>query len=460
MVRSFIRKVHGTAIVARNLIGQAKVPYLPEDQLHEIRDRRVREIVGYAARTVPFYRDFFRSERIGPAEIRGAEDLARLPLIDKQTVRAQPERFLSTSSRARTGLSVWTSGTTGMPLQVWHDRYSLLANSAYNGRVRTVIGNLLGTSALYQELRIGQPDSMLNSLPRFLDQNRFMLCSRRHVFRSLYDPMEEVVRAINVHRPKVIACSYGSYLELLFRTVAARRLQMHLPRVLIHYSDAMSDDGKRLIEEQYRIPVLSEYSAIEALKIGFVCEERCGFHCHDDLTHIRIVDSDGQPVPVGGTGEVVISNLVNHGTVLLNYRLGDVAILSAERCSCGRTLRLLSLLGGRVSDMIRLPDGSVVHSGQVRVACNARIRGDPQGLLQYQLIQHDLSLFEFRLATVDQEAFDRTVGGFVSDLQAMLGPDVSIEAVRFVDRLPPGPGGKTRSVIAKQGPRSIDRADD
>ncbi len=458
MVRSFIRKAHGTALVARNLIGQAKVPYLPEHQLHEIRDRRVREIVGYAARTVPFYRDFFRSERIDPTDIRGAEDLARLPLIDKETVRDQPLRFLSTSSRARTGMGLWTSGTTGTPLQLWHDRHSLLANSAYNGRVRAVIGSLLGTGAVYQELRIGQPDSILDSLPRFLDQNRFMLSSRRHVFRSLYDPLEDVVRAINVHRPEVIACSYGSYLELLFRTVAARCLEMHLPRALIYYSDAMSDGAKRLIEEQYHIPVLSEYSATEALKIGFFCEERCGFHCHDDLTHVRIVDSGGQPLSTGQRGEVVISNLVNHGTVLLNYRLGDVAILSAARCPCGRTLRLLSLLEGRVSDIIHLPDGSSVHSGRVRVACNSRIRGDPQGLLQYQLIQHDLSLFEFRLATVDQEAFDRTVGGFVSDLQAMLGPDVSIEAVRFADRLPPGPGGKTRSVIAQLEPNSSDLA--
>jgi phenylacetate-CoA ligase len=450
-VRGFIRKAQGTAIVARNLIGQAGLPYLPDNELHEIRDRRVSEIVGYAARTVPFYRDFFQSEGIDPAGISCAEDLERLPLIDKQTVREQPERFLSTSSLARSGMGVWTSGTTGMPLQVWHDRRSLLANSAYNRRIRTAIASLLGTGSVYEELRVGQPDSMLNQLPGFLDQNRFMPFPRRHIFQSLYEPLKEVVRAINVHRPEVIACSYGSYLELLFRTVRERGLEMHVPRVLIHYSDAMSGDGTRLIEEEFGIAVVSEYSATEAFKIGFVCEERCGFHCHDDLTHVRIVDVDGRSVPVGQEGEVVISNLVNHGTVLLNYRLGDVAALSDEPCRCGRTLRLLSLLEGRVSDIIRLGDGSSVHSGRVRVACNQRMHQDSQGLLQYQLIQRGMDVFEFRLATVGLEAFDRTVGGFVSDLQAILGPDVTIEALRFADSLPPGPGGKTRAVIADLG---------
>ena len=45
---------------------------------------------------------------------------------------------------------------------------------------------------------------------------------------------------------------------------------------------------------------------------------------------------------------MVISNLVNRGAVLLNYRLGDVASLSTGKCSCGRILLMLSELEGRV----------------------------------------------------------------------------------------------------------------
>jgi hypothetical protein len=42
------------------------------------------------------------------------------------------------------------------------------------------------------------------------------------------------------------------------------------------------------------------------------------------------------------SGEVVVSNLVNRETVLLNYRLGDVAASLPDRCPCGRSLPLLS----------------------------------------------------------------------------------------------------------------------
>ena len=95
-------------------------------------------------------------------------------------------------------------------------------------------------------------------------------------------------------------------------------------------SDAMTPEGRALIQERFGIPVLGRYGAIEALKIGYTCEAEVGYHLHEDLCHVRIVDD-----------EVVLSNLVNRGTILLNYRLGDIASRLEEPCPCGRSFRRL-----------------------------------------------------------------------------------------------------------------------
>ena len=63
----------------------------------------------------------------------------------------------------------------------------------------------------------------------------------------------------------------------------------------------------------------------------------------------------------GEQGEVVISNLVNGASVLLNYPVGDVAAMSTAPCPCGRTFRSLSELEGRVEDILPLADGRFVH---------------------------------------------------------------------------------------------------
>jgi len=75
MIGNFFRKLYGNAVVLANLKGQRSIPYLPEEALKAKRDARLRKIVNYAAKTVPFYRDLFREKKIDPREIRTADDL-------------------------------------------------------------------------------------------------------------------------------------------------------------------------------------------------------------------------------------------------------------------------------------------------------------------------------------------------------------------------------------------------
>ena len=63
-----IGRLYGTATTLGALRGQGGVPFLERSRLDALRDRRIREIVGFAARTVPFYRDWFARETGYPLE--------------------------------------------------------------------------------------------------------------------------------------------------------------------------------------------------------------------------------------------------------------------------------------------------------------------------------------------------------------------------------------------------------
>jgi len=447
MLADLAQRAYGTAVIVRNLVGQEQAPYLPQDQLRELRDRRVRSMVLYAAQSVPFYREFFRQEGIDPRQIRTAEDLQLLPLIDKETVHEQPQQFMSQSRQARKPLAFYSSGTTGMSLTVYHDRYSLLANSAFNARIRAVIRSLIGNPLGQRTLDIGHPDGVLPALSQFVRRNRFTPFRAPRRFISVSQPVERIVEAVNDYQPDLIS-SYGSLVEALFASVAARGMHMHTPKLIIYYSDAVSPEGRRQIEEGFGIPLISEYSAVEAFKIGFLCEERTGFHVHDDLTHVRIVDAAGREVAEEETGYLVISNLVNRAMVLLNYRLGDTGSWARERCPCGRTLRQLARFDGRGGNrVIYLKDGGFAHPAHLALLISKRMEQDRAGLLQWQIIQHEPTVFEFRLATRDRSSFDRHIGGFVSDLQAAFGPSATIEPSYFQERLPVEAGSRFKTII-------------
>ncbi len=254
------------------------------------------------------------------------------------------------------------------------------------------------------------------------------------------DPVEEVIARIDETRPDVLA-SYGAYLEMLFRTVASRGLSIHRPRLVMYGSEGMTEPGRRFIEERFGIPVYSWYNAVECFKIGFTCEERRGFHLHEDLCALRIVDAEGRSVPDGRPGEVVISNLVDRATVLLNYRLGDVGVLATEPCGCGRTLPLLADLQGRVEDFVVLDDDRLLHPAAIWGVVKNRPR-----LLRFQLVQHERRRFVLKMTTADRAAFEAEAASLVDALRGLLGP-VTIEPVYVSDWESHAPG-KFRPVLS------------
>lgn len=442
MSRDFFNKVYGSGLVFANLRGQRGIPYLSEEELWALRDGRLRQIVNYAASTVPYYQNLFQKEGIDPQSIKTVHDLRRLPLVEKATIRKNPNLFISTSRLGENSIAFRTSGSTGEPSTIHHDHDSLLANIAYGERERSVLSIICGKRFGPREAYIVRPRSTITKVWEYYRKHTFASSSRPRLLLDVLQPIEQIVDAINAFRPDILV-GYGSYLEALFRTLRCQRIQMHLPRVLFYGAECMTDPGKVFIEKEFGVSVLSMYNAVEAFKIGFLCEVRHGFHLHDDLCHVRILNANGEDVPLGAQGRVVISNLVNRGTVLLNYCLGDVASLAAGKCSCGRVLPLLSELEGRVEDILFLSDGGFVHPRAVWAVLSRR-----NDVLKYQLIQHDHDRFELKLVTVDDQSYQLAVGDVLSDLRRLLGESAMIEC-EYATALEPEASGKFRPVISK-----------
>jgi phenylacetate-CoA ligase len=411
-----LERTRGTLTILRTLPGQRRVTYLPPERVAELRDARVREAVRYAAETVPYYRDFFARERIDPREIGSARDLTRLPLIDNPTVCEDPERFRARSPAGNEAVRFRSTGTsTGVPLYVFHDRRSLLANVAFSERERAVEARFCGKRYGYTGVDIYFAPTTARRVQAFYGAASFRPFRPRHHQLTIETPLDRIVETLNRIRPDVIR-SYGTYLETLLRIVAARELRMHRPKVFVYGGDSMTREGRTFVEQHFGVPPISVYNAVEAFKIGFFCEERAGFHLHEDLCHVDVVGEDGRPVATGESGELVISNLVNRGTVLLNYRIGDLGRLATERCGCGRTSRRLADLDGRVAEVVHLPNGNIVHQYSI-----AGVFRRYRGVIRYQLVQHEPDRFELRVMTVDRQAFERIVDDLVSEFRRLLG---------------------------------------
>jgi phenylacetate-CoA ligase len=436
-----LTKARGTLTILRELPRQRRVPFLSAERVRELRDARVRALVRYAAETVPHYRELLRAEGIEPDEIRTADDLDRLPFVEKRELQEDPGRFRARSPLAADPVLLYTSGSTGTPLSVARDRRSLLAMVAYSERERAIEARLIGRRYAYRIAQVFNPGGNVSRVLKSLGSTSYRPFRPRLHELSIKDTLEATAAKIARIRPLVLH-GYGTYLELLLRAHAAGQVSFPLPRLVFYAGDRISPDGRRLIRETLGVPVLSRYAAAEAIRIGYFCELGSGFHLHEDLTYVRILDRDDRPAGPGEVGEVVVTDLLNRADVLVNYRLGDLAVLSGDPCPCGRSSRVLTELEGRSDDVVRLADGTFVHP----LLLEGPIRRHGPGILRFQVVQETRDRFRIKVVVPDDEAFARVSTDVAAALREVLH-GASVEVERHAE-LPAGPGGKFRAVLA------------
>lgn len=427
-----VSRLVGTFALAREAAGQARFPFRPIADIRRAQSRRLERMVAHAYRSVPFWREAMRSRGLSPADIRTVDDLGRLPIVERADLQRDPERFRSEAFRRDDLLELRSGGSSGEPIRLWYDIGSLIANAAHGERERAIWRGTIVPGTGYREALVIPPFNAAVEVQRFV-RERAWIPARVDVERRYFpmlDPVPSLIERLNAFAPHVLS-TYGSFVETLFATVEASGAAFHLPSVVLYGADGVSEAARARIAARFGVPVLCAYQSIEAFKIAFECERHDGLHANVDLYPLRLDGPDG---------EVIVSNLVNRATVLLNYRLGDVIVGVDGPCACGRTLPRVSRPQGRSDDFLDHPSGLRVHPQAVRSIFTAE-----PGVWQYQVDQLETARFDVRVvasADCDRPATGRRI---VAALRALFGA-ATIADVAFVERLERTPWGKLRPI--------------
>ena len=432
----------GRALAWLALAGlrQPRAPFRSAEALERAQNRRVAAAIRYAYQHVPYYRETMDGLGLAPVDINSAAGLALLPVLERSALQQDPERFRSRTHPPERCIRLQSSGSTGAPVTVYHDAAAVIRAAGYEQRLGWPLRRIARRPLGCRTLEIGHPfrtelrrtDLVLTRMSR--------LIGGRTLCVSILDSVERSIEQINRFRPHILR-SFGSYIEMLFVHLHATGQPFHRPAVIVYDSDSLSPATRTLITEKFGIPVFSEYGAYEAFCVGFECPEHLGYHVNVDVYPTRVVDPEGRELPPGERGEVVVSDLINRATVLLNYRLGDLASWLPGRCPCGRTLPLLSFMQGRVADWLQTPSGERLHPETLAYVLDVE-----PGVMRYQATQTTASQLTVRLviaAGVDRQVTKQRIE---REFWQLLGPEIATE-VEFVEDLPRTAGGKVRTIV-------------
>jgi phenylacetate-CoA ligase len=155
-----------------------------------------------------------------------------------------------------------------------------------------------------------------------------------------------------------VLCATPSYALNIAEVAASMGIDLRRTplRVGVFGAEPWSDATRRELEERLGIAAVDIYGLSEILGPGVGCEchaARAGLHGWEDHFLFEIVDPETlQPLPMGESGELVITTLTKEALPMVRYRTRDITWLNDEPCVCGRTHVRIMRVTGRDDDMM------------------------------------------------------------------------------------------------------------
>lgn len=402
------------------------------DQVMEYRDRHLRAYVQHCAKTIPYFREQFKTAAVAPASIQSLDDLRALPILSKADVVANSSRLQSEGVDSRKCMVCHTSGTTGSGLRFRVTRRAFRAQWAVWWRYRRWHGIDLTTKCGYFGGRSVVPIAQKEApFWRYDFARNQVLFSGYHISEATLPLYVEELRR---QRPPWL-CGYPSLLTLLASyLVESGRDLGYRPRWITAIAENLLPLQKGVIARGFGKSPIQHYGMAEGAANISECEMG-RLHVDEDFSAVEFVPEDGT-----GSCRVIGTSFVNPATAFLRYEVGDRARVSAESsCPCGRPGRLVEAIDGRLEDYVVRRDGSMVgrmdhiFKDLVNVR-EAQIVQDVPGRIQIRVVR-GASYGDDDEKRLEAEVWKR------------LGQDTQVK-IEYYDALPRGSGGKLRFVIS------------
>lgn len=318
------------------------------DQLRALQSDRLCEVVKLVYERVPYYRQKLDDAGVKPQDIKGVDDITRLPFTTKEDLRktypfdlfAVPmEQVVRIHASSGTTGKFTVVGYTDRDVDTWAEvmARTLAAGGTHRGDlVQNSYGYGLFTGGLgahYGAERIGA-----SVIPTSGGQ------TKRQV--QILQDFGSTVLCCTPSYALVIG-EVGEELGVSFKDLPLR--------VGFFGAEPWSATMRQEIESSLHAHALDIYGLSEIIGpgVGFECLEKAGLHINEDHFYPEVIDPvTGETVADGEMGELVFTTLTKEALPLLRYRTRDITRVIPEPCGCGRTLRRMRRVTGRSDDML------------------------------------------------------------------------------------------------------------
>jgi phenylacetate-CoA ligase len=328
----------------------------------------------------------------GVEDIKTLEDVKLFPVLTKESVlRAENSMFSNKYPRWMTR-TAYTGGTTGTPMQLRRDIFSIGNEHAFVRRQWDWADVGLGDKCAYLTGRlVVKPDMNEGRLYAYDPIMKELILSTYHLSPSTavqYATLIEDYGITNV-------IGYPSAVCLLAQSCLDSGIKLRLKSVLTS-SETLTESMRNTIAEAFKCKVFDFYGSAERVCYIFTCEQG----------RYHIIPEYGltELIPVSGGSEkkyrVISTGFWNRAMPFIRYEMGDLVVKSEDACPCGRKFVTIESISGRQADVVKTPSGR-----RFGAAILTHLLYGTNNIVESQIIQDTLN--HLRIEYVPNERFSQ-----------------------------------------------------
>jgi phenylacetate-CoA ligase len=417
--------------------------YVREDQQGippDTTKRLLIDLLTHCSQNVPYYAKAI-SQIKGTIYNDPEEYLRHFPVLTKEIIRSSFNELKSTDLSKRKWFFNTSSGSTGEPARFIQD----WEYSARSGAVKILFSKLVGREIGEREVRLwgsihdiesnteGWRASLVNLIESTIFVNTVLMTPAR---------MHEYITTLNTSQPKLVL-AYVEPLYEMAKYVESEGLCVVPPKAIITSAGKLFPFMREKIEKVFQCRVYDRYGSREVGDIACERPDMDGLWVAPWGSYLEIVDPEGNRVPDGTEGEILVTSLTNFAMPLIRYRIGDRGVLSpTPNRHSTKFGQVLSEVTGRSMDLFRTTNGALFNPGYFMAKLYFR-----DWISQFQIVQKSLSLVIYKIV-VNTHPSQEELDEIASLTRNALGTDCEVR-FEFVDKIPATVSGKYRHIISE-----------
>ncbi len=406
--------------IKKSLKSISIINHKPKSKLSvQTKTKYLENILNHAVSTTSFYESF-----------KLYDTLQDFPIINKNIIRDSFKEFCSSKYSSKNTIKVSTSGSTGSPFTVLHDKKKRNRNTADTLYFAEKAGYEFGQKLIYIKIwpdRISFKKLIILKLKNIYPQS---------VFRLDDNDILLLIKKINASNEKVSLIGYSSAFNSICKYIDTAKVKPKNDAVvsIITISESLNEYTRSSLKKYFGVVPISRYSNNEN---GIIAQQEKNqnnfFIINESSYFIEILDlNDDKSVPKGVLGRIVITDYHNYAMPLIRYDTGDVGVLGVN----DKGSQVLKSVEGRILDLIYDTNGNRVPSHISAKLCNY---GEYK---QFQLIQSGEKDYKIKLNSIHK--IDETK--MLKEFKGYFGEDANI-LIEYVNQIPLLASGKRREVL-------------